>query len=307
VAIVRASESNIGVGLIPLTGIILDPEAQRFTGYLRLTLSYQACRNTLASNLIVAERVVYPVVNGLLPTGAIITPNDILQPQHTFYWAEYVSASGGLVATNQFAITGTGPFDIGQAQPTPVTTSNLSFNADLGAGVANVCNFPGADASQKIANAAASLPAAGGTIDTRCLSGNQVFSQDPFAAVGTKWITVIMGGAIFTSSVNVTVPATVHLAMLAGAVISMNAGTTLTIQGSLEGSSISLHFAGAGVVRPVQSAIPVLYPQWWGALGNTTNDTAAIQAALKAGVVGNPVRFPLGTYQVTTSLTIGSS
>src|SRR5215831_1712789 len=187
-AIVHASESLIGTGLISLSGIILDPEARRFNGFLRLTLSYRACRNTLASNLVVAQRVVYPIIDGLLPAGAIITPNDILQPQHTFYFAEYLSDSGGLVATNQFVIAGTGPFDIGQAQPTPVTTSNLSFNADLGAGVANVCNFPGADASQKIANAAASLPAAGGTIDTRCLSGNQVFSQDPFAAVGTKWI-----------------------------------------------------------------------------------------------------------------------
>jgi len=138
-----------------------------------------------------------------------------------------------------------------------------TITAILGAAVVSACDFPGADAAQKIAAAAAALPVAGGVVDTRCLTGAaQAFGSDPFTGIA-KPVTILMGPATFISSVNLNVPANLNLMMLDGAIISMNGGTTLTIQGGMVGSSISQHFAGLGSVRIPSAAVSALYPQWW--------------------------------------------
>jgi hypothetical protein len=170
--------------------------------------------------------------------------------------------------------------------------------------------FPGVDAAQKIIAAAATLPTSGGTIDLRGLIGAQVFGSDPFIGI-TAPCTILMGSATFTSSVNITVPANVNLMMLQGAVISMNAGTTLMMHGGMEGSSLSQHFAGVGAVTMRSMHILAIYPQWWGAQGTGVDDTAAITAAWnalplfgQAGQFPNAIKFvfPPGYYVTSNTL-----
>jgi hypothetical protein len=92
-----------------------------------------------------------------------------------------------------------------------------------------------------------------------------------------------MGGATFISAVNLTVPANVNLVMLQGGIISMNTGTTLTMNGGLVGSSISPHFTGAGSFLLQPSMITAAYPQWFGVIGDgVTNNAAALQALINA-------------------------
>lgn len=174
----------------------------------------------------------------------------------------------------------------------------------LGPAVRSACDFPGADAAQKIANAAVQLASIGGTIDCRCLTGAQTFGSDPFAAM-TGQITVLMGPATYSSSVNLNVPSNVNLLMLEGAVVSMNGGTTLTLSGGLEASSLSQHFAGAGsVVSGPASSVGVVYPQWWGAIadGATDNSTAIQNAINFAATGGKRLYFPAGIYSFATTL-----
>src|SRR5262245_10527891 len=126
-------------GTIPITGIIRDAAGNLFNGLLRFVLSYGACQNFVQQNLVVAAEVSFPVTNGALPASARITPNDVLQPANTTYTAQYVNPRGTVVAQNVFYITGAGDgFDIGKAMPTPVTTSNISFDVDHVTGVESI-------------------------------------------------------------------------------------------------------------------------------------------------------------------------
>jgi hypothetical protein len=58
--------------------------------------------------------------------------------------------------------------------------------------------FPGADASGKIAACIASLPAAGGTADARGFQGAQNISVDLFASAPARSVTLLLGDATFT-------------------------------------------------------------------------------------------------------------
>jgi hypothetical protein len=210
-------------------------------------------------------------------------------------WAE----QGGVLITQQ------GPPGV-QGPPGPPGPPGSTITAILGPPVVSACDFSGVDAAAKIEAAFVRLPASGGTIDCRCFGGTQAFATDPFTGMSTP-VTVIMGPATFTSSVNLNMPANVNLIMLDGAIISISAGQTFTISGGLVGSSLSLHFTGAGSVHFQTSQIPEIYPQWWGAKGDGVNDdTLAIQAAYTAAQTfptGVVVVFPAGTYKTTSTVT----
>jgi len=113
--------------LIPITGIIRTAAGNLFNGIVRFFLSYGVTHHLETNQLVLAEAVAFPVNNGSLPTGARITPNDVLHPANTAYVAQYVNRSGDIVAQNVFYISGDS-FDIGSAIPTPLTTSNISFD-----------------------------------------------------------------------------------------------------------------------------------------------------------------------------------
>lgn len=126
-------------------------------------------------------------------------------------------------------------FNIGQIPPPPETASfplptgtltaddalyllkdpgNLSDSQSVG--ILEVDNqiriatrYPGADASIKIANAIAALPASGGIVDARGFTGNQVMSISPFDELSTpdKQVTILFGPAHFRVQTTLTVRA----------------------------------------------------------------------------------------------------
>lgn len=58
--------------------------------------------------------------------------------------------------------------------------------------------FPGADAGEKISAAISDLPAAGGVVDARALTGSQIVSGNPFPAGGIAPVTVLLGAGTYT-------------------------------------------------------------------------------------------------------------
>src|SRR6266478_2964648 len=118
-------------GSIPISGTIQLPNGSKLNGRIRFTLSYSAARDTSNNNITVAQQVEFNVANGNLPGTARIVPNDVLQPANTWYTAEYFNSFGTRIATNLFYVAGAS-FNIGQAQPTVVTSSNISFVNNFG-------------------------------------------------------------------------------------------------------------------------------------------------------------------------------
>jgi|SRR5215831_18711832 len=191
--------------------------------------------------------------------------------------------------------------------PTPFTIYALGdggISQLLGPAYINVCDFPGPGVANQIIQAEAALPVSGGTIDCRCLTGTQALTADPFTGM-TKPTNLIFGGVTFIVSVSLTLPNNINLTLLPGATFSMNAGLTMDIQCAMDGSSITPHFAGAGVVQLITSnLIPWVFPQWWGF--TTAASGAAVASAFRAAEGFHPVRLPHGIYTITSSLVFGS-
>jgi hypothetical protein len=82
--------------------------------------------------------------------------------------------------------------------------SNATIASFLGIGYLSACDFPGADAGQKIQAALNALPVTGGTVDGHCLVGPQVISST--VTIGA-YETVILGATVFTVTAAVSGPA----------------------------------------------------------------------------------------------------
>lgn len=78
---------------------------------------------------------------------------------------------------------------------------------------------------------------------------------------------VIVPAGTFTVAADVTIPKGGWLKMMPGAVLSVSAGVTLTINGLFDASQTRC-FTGAGAVVGIRQVCP----EWWGALGNGTGD-----------------------------------
>lgn len=153
----------------------------------------------------------------------------------------------------------------------PFTIGNII----LGGTTQNCASYPGATAGAKIAACIADLPSTGGTADARGITGaSQTITSDPFSGV-TKPVQLLLGAATFTISATSTAAANIEFRMDEGAILSVNAGRTLTLSAS-DASSISQHFVGAGTV--VLSS-PVIHTRWF---DSGTHNQTAIQGALDA-------------------------
>jgi hypothetical protein len=256
---------------------------------------------------------------GTTTPAAIFSDKGLSIPQanpftsgSTGQWSFYAAP-----ATFDILFTGGGLPQPYKLTDVTIQGSSAHISDLLGPAVLSACDYAGVDAAAKIATAFTALPASGGVIDIRCMVGNQTFGSDPFTGMN-KPVTMIVGPATFTSSVNLNVPANVALMLLEGALISMNTGTTLTIRGPMQGSSLSQHFTGAGSISFLTTLVPEVYPQWWGATGNgSTDDTSAIQAAYNSVVApsgytlvfppGAVVVFPAGVYKITSQITQSGS
>lgn len=113
----------------------------------------------------------------------------------------------------------------------------------------------------------------------------------------SKKVTIPAGTLVVTK--NTVYGPKVKLVLSPGAAISVNTGVTLTIQGVMQ-APVAKVFTGAGEVVFDTDYAQVVYPQWWGAKGDgTTEDTAALQAAVNSFTSkGGTIAFPAGTYVI---------
>jgi len=106
---------------------------------------------------------------------------------------------------------------------------------------------------------------------------------------------------------DLTIPSNLCLRFEMGGVVHVNKGATLRLDCPLQAPMTRI-FSGPGRVIFAKGVIEKVYPQWWGARGNNKgDDTAAIQAALDALPTGGVVRFPSGTYRISSTLRFYSS
>lgn len=201
---------SLGYGeTIPVSGTVVTPNGTRLNGRVRMTLSNPA-RDAVDSTIVIPQSVEYRIVNGSVQSGRIV-PNSSLQPSGTYYLAEYFSSTGAKVMQNAFRITGSS-FVFGQATPTNITTSNISFDEFTGLeqitskrinNVRSCDQFPGATAGARIVACIADLPATGGIADARGLEGTQTIAVNMFSGV-TKPVDLLLGCANFQTSVKQT-------------------------------------------------------------------------------------------------------
>lgn len=192
-------------GTIPLTGTIRTSDGNLLNGSIQLLLNYSAARDSCSGNIVVAQMVTFRVSNGTLPSGARITPNDCLQPTNTTYTARYYSSSGQAIAQNVFAIQGAS-FNLGDAIPTPLTTSNISFGdltglVDVSSKEINnvqMCDVAsGANIGAKINACIGALPSTGGIADGLGILGTQTIST---AITCSKPVDILLGATTLTAT-----------------------------------------------------------------------------------------------------------
>ena len=184
-------------------------------------------------------------------------------------------------------------YDFGQLMAASLVTITSLNNRQF-------CAAAGANFGVKFTNAAALLPSTGGIIDCSNLQGAQTIASDVFTGQ-TKPILLIWPTGTASSSVSLTIPATTTVDFPQGGILSMASATTATVNGGVTGT-LSQHFAGTGRVQ-----IEDVYAQWFGALGDGSNDdTAEITAAMAAIPTssGGILRMPCGDYVVSSVTTV---
>ncbi len=144
--------------------------------------------------------------------------------------------------------------------------------------------------------------------------GSDIYGTDLATVVGTIGATpanLIIPPGVFTVSASLTVPANIHLTPELGSLITIASGSQLTLNCTIAAGLYQIfsdqNAALNGVVLGPNVADRI-YPQWWGAQANNTNDdTAAVQACFNAiascpAHSGQPVLGLLGNYKTTSTL-----
>ena len=118
---------------------------------------------------------------------------------------------------------------------------------------------------------------------------------------------VILPPGTYTMATNTTFSTKVGLRRMNGAILSVQTGITVTINGPfISPLSQAFSLVGTGVVAFGSGAVKEFYPQWWGAKGDgVTDDRAAIQAAIDAVPnSGGTVYFQMADYYIGSALTV---
>jgi hypothetical protein len=292
-------------GTIPISGNIQLPSGAKLNGKIRFILSYSAARDTSNNNITVSPIVEFPVINGALPSYAQIVPNDVLQPAHTWYTVQYISALGALVGQNIFYVQGTS-FNLGTATPTPVTTSNLSFGLFTGLTTVTTqrldnlrfCDqFTGSSFSAKALAAINDGPSTGVTADCRGLEGAQTVASDFLAAI-TKPVDLWLPQGTAALSANLTVPSNVRLHFSPSSKLS-NSAFALTINGTIDAGPYQIF---SGSQAPILGAVSgSVYAEWWGAIADgSTDSSGSLNRMITSIKTAGPKRVDMqtGTYRV---------
>jgi hypothetical protein len=116
-------------------------------------------------------------------------------------------------------------------------------------------------------------------------------------------------GSTYKISDDITFPADATLWFADGAKLSVDSGKTVTINGNIQ-AGLQQIFSGSGTISG-SIKNKELYPQWWGAAGDGSNDdTTAIQAAINCleadsqETSGGIIFFTKGRYSITSTLTV---
>ncbi len=121
--------------------------------------------------------------------------------------------------------------------------------------------------------------------------------------IGSNTAFLMLTPGTWTISDDVTIPVNLPLIISAGAVISVDSGKTLTINGDVKAGKYQI-FSGSGSVAGM-GAIEIVFPEWWGATRDgSTLDTAAINKAL---AIGGGIYFTKGTYLAAGDTLVGAS
>lgn len=110
---------------------------------------------------------------------------------------------------------------------------------------------------------------------------------------------------------NMTFPANVRLVLDPRARLKPANGVTVTILGPIDAGPYQIFtnaLSGQGTISLTgNSAVPTLYPDWWGAVtGTSASQSAAFQAALN-NATGRTVQVGQGTWRIDTQLTFTNS
>lgn len=108
-----------------VVGTVIGPDGNGINGRIVFILSNPG-QNTSTHQAVSVYPVVYPLYAGVPPIYASVIGNDIVLPSGTYYVVDVYDTAGNLLSENNYIITGA-TFDVGQAVPTSLTTSNLSF------------------------------------------------------------------------------------------------------------------------------------------------------------------------------------
>lgn len=126
--------------------------------------------------------------------------------------------------------------------------------------------------------------------------------------------------ATIVITTNTTIPSNIHLTVKKGTIFSIAAGATLTINGTLDAGLYQIFSCtGTGAVKFGDAThwakVKEVYPQWWGAKGDgSQDDVTYIQAAIdcfsnaNTTYTGGTVYISPGNYLIAASgLTVGGT
>ena len=128
------------------------------------------------------------------------------------------------------------------------------------------------------------------------------------SAIGSTETTLMIPNGQSVAA-SITIPANVELMFLQNGSLAMDTGVAVDFSGPINAGYHQI-FSGSGTVTFNDGNIGYVYPQWWGAKGDgTQDDQPAIQLAINAlqpSYKGGGIFFPRGTYNLGNTLSISN-
>jgi len=135
---------SVSATAVQLTGSLMDAASNPISGTLTLQLPVANAVDTSTNKAVSPRFVTFPLTNGTLPAFATVVPNDVIQPAGTYYVVVAYDRSGAQVYSSNWVIPSSpSTFNMGQAIPTSIVTTNISYLTPIVASGNN--NFTGSN------------------------------------------------------------------------------------------------------------------------------------------------------------------